>query len=214
MNIRARVRARLSQRVPRVRPHPRSRLSSGRSHGQIRAPLSTASTAVRFAANASRCVLSHYAYAGTCVHRVRLRACDRSGAETPPLGDVSLVPGSAHTPEFGYTRDDFFSCRSQWAVFKWQIRTSQGERGIDSNASPRLFSRSTTVVLLVYVNISDPPREKMREMLCQDGKGALLLCRSSLSLIVLPRLKFVSPKVLKIITIRGGFKYFVLHFFW
>ncbi|CAL1683448.1 unnamed protein product [Lasius platythorax] len=54
MNIRARERARLSQRVPRPSASSFARLNFGRSRGQRRAPLSTASTAVRFAANAFR----------------------------------------------------------------------------------------------------------------------------------------------------------------
>lgn len=122
MNIRARVRARLS---PRVRPH-RSRLSSGRSRGQIRAPLSTASTAVRFAANASRCVLSHYV-------RAPRPACVRPGAETPPLADVSLVRGiRAHSRVWLSPRRFFFPVVPSGRY----LNDRSGRRGANDGSTP------------------------------------------------------------------------------
>lgn len=192
MNIRARVRAQLSRCVSRVRPHPRSRLSFGRSRGQRRAPLSTASTAVRFAANASRCVSSHYAYADTCVHGVYLCACDRSGVETPPLGDVPLVQGSPHTSEFGYTRDDFFPV----VLSRRYLNDRSGRRG-DERKSASVSSIENCRLIRLY---QVPMRICHRERKCArryTGAERELLHFASLpfSLTISPRLKFVSPKV-------------------
>lgn len=158
MNIRARERARLSQGVPRPSASSCSsfaRLNYGRSHAarETSASFRGLHGGFHFAANAFRCVLSHYAWV-----RSRLHACTRYRrgyeAKMPTFGDLlSLYQDPRARERFGYTRDVIFFARR--SLNGRYLNDSSVRHGANARSTPnanfRLFFSIETVVLFDYI---------------------------------------------------------------